>query len=86
MAQRSLASQLNAAAAAAATPGGSLQVGEVNINAANANDDDARSTTSMNTVVSSASTFARGNRDIDIYLRNGKTAIDAAVTQWLATR
>ena len=86
MAQRSLASQLNAAAAAAATPGGSLQVGEVNVNAANANDDDARSTTSMNTVVSSASTFARGNRDIDIYLRNGKTAIDAAVTQWLATR
>ena len=87
MAQRSLANQINAAAAIA-TRGGLLQVGEVNVNAANINIaiDDARSTTSMNTVNSSALTFARGNRDIDIYLRNGKVVIDAAITQWLATQ
>ena len=88
MAHRSLANELNAAAAGVSTPGGSVQVGELNVGALNANavDDDARSNCSMNTVRSSTSTFAGGNREIDAYLRNGKIAIDAAITQWLAMR
>ena len=88
MAHRSLANELNAAAAGVSTPGGSIQIGEVNVGAANPNtvDDDAHSNCSMNTVRSSASTFAGGNREIDAYLRNGKIAIEAAITRWLAMR
>ena len=48
---------------------------------------DAASTTSSSaTSLSTASTFAEGDRKIDAYLRETTTAIHAVMTQWLARR
>ena len=78
---RSLSQQLDAAAAAHPTPGGSLQVREVVVGAVPPplQDDNV----SMISEASSAATsFAGGERAIEVYLRETRTIVNAEIKAW----
>ena len=77
---RSLSQQLEAAATAQPTPGGSQQVQEVLVGAVNPplTDDNI----SMISGTSTVSNFAGGERRIDVYLRDTRVIIDAEMRAW----
>ena len=78
---RSLSQQLEAAAAAQPTPGGSHQVHEVVVGAVAPlpNDDNV---SMISGASSAASNFAGGDRKIDVYLRETRVIIDAEMRAW----
>ena len=78
---RSLSQQLEAAATAQPTPGGSQQVQEVLVGAVNPplTDDNISMISGASSTVSN---FAGGERRIDVYLRDTRVIIDAEMRAW----
>ena len=78
---QSLSQQLNAAAAAHPTPGGSLQVREVVVGAVPPPPQDDN-VSMISGASSAAASFAGGERAIEVYLRDTRAIVNADIKAW----